>query len=51
VLQIGRSLVQSQLVSVDFSLTNTSDRTMALVSTQPLTEYQEYFLGEKASGA
>jgi len=39
VLQIGRSLVRSQLVSVDFSLIyNPSDRTMALGSTQPLTE-------------
>ena len=37
--KIGRSLVRSQLVSVDFSLTkNPSDRTMALGSTQPLTE-------------
>jgi len=32
VLQFGRSLVRSQLVSVDFSLT------VALGSTQPLTE-------------
>ena len=39
VLQIGRSLVRSQLVSVDFSLTyNPSGRTMVLGSTQPLTE-------------
>jgi len=39
VLQIGRSLVRSQIVSVDFSLTwNSSDCTMALGSTQPLTE-------------
>ena len=38
-LQIGRSLVRSQLVSLDFSLTHIpSDRTMALGSTQPLTE-------------
>jgi hypothetical protein len=34
VLQIGRSLVRSKLVSMDFSLTyNPSDRTMALGST------------------
>jgi len=34
-----RSLARSQLVSVDFSLTqNPSDRPMALGSTQPLTE-------------
>jgi len=39
VVQIERSLVRSQLVSVDFSLTkNPSDRTMALGSTQSLTE-------------
>ena len=39
VLQIGRLLVRSQLVSLDFSLTyNPSDCTMALGSTQPLTE-------------
>ena len=38
-LQIGRSLVRSQLVSVDFSLTKVlSDRTVALGSTQILTE-------------
>ena len=39
VLQIGRSLVGSHLVSLVFSLTsNPSDRTMALGSTQPVTE-------------
>ena len=38
-LQIGRSLFRSQLASVDFSMTsNPSDSTMALESTQPLTE-------------
>ena len=30
---------------------NPSDRTMALGSTQPLTEYQEDFLGVNATGA
>ena len=52
-LQIGRSLVRSQLVLVDFSLTkNPSDRTMTLGLTQPLTdEYQEYFLEVKAVNA
>ena len=30
---------------------NPSDRTMALGSTQHLTEYQEHFLGVKAAGA
>jgi len=41
VAQWLRSLVRSQLVSVDFSLAkkkNPSDRTMAQGSTQPLTE-------------
>ena len=38
-LEIGRSLVRSQLVSVNFSLIqNSSDPTMALGSSQPLTE-------------
>ena len=38
-LQIGRLLVRSQLVSLDFLLIyNPSDRTMALGSTQPITE-------------
>ena len=54
VAQIGRSLVRSQLVSVDFSLPyNPSDRTMALGSTQPLTEMstRRIFLRVKAVGA
>ena len=39
-------------VSGFFININTSDRTMALGSTQPLTnEYQEYFLGIKAADA
>jgi len=54
VLQIVRSLVRSQLVSVDFSLTyNPSDRTVALGvdSASNRNEYQEYFLGVKVAGA
>jgi len=54
VLQIGRSLVRFQLVSVDFSLTyNPSDRTMALGSTHPLTEMSTRTIswGVKAAGA
>jgi hypothetical protein len=53
VLQIGRSLVRSQMVSVDFSLKyNPSDRTMALGSTQPLTEMSTRSIswGVKAAG-
>ena len=39
VLQIGRSLVRSQLVSLEFFINiNPSDRTMSQESTQPLTE-------------
>jgi hypothetical protein len=38
-LQIGRSLVRSQMVLLEFLIDiNPSDRTMALGSTQPLTE-------------
>jgi hypothetical protein len=37
-LQIRKSLVQSQMVSLEFFIDlNPSDRTMTLVSTQPLT--------------
>jgi len=40
VLQIRRSLVRSQLVSLEFFIDkkNPSDRTLALGSTHPLTE-------------
>ena len=38
VLQIGRSLVRSQLVSLEFFIDNPSDRTKALGSNQTLTE-------------
>jgi len=49
VLQIGRSLVRFQMVSVDFSLTeNYSDRTTALGSNQPLTEMSKKRPGRKA---
>jgi len=54
VLQIGRALVRFQLVSLDFPLTeNPSDRTMALGSTQPLTEMRtgSIYWGVKAAGA
>jgi hypothetical protein len=38
-LEIGRSLVQSQMASLEFFIDiNPSDRNMALGSTQPLTE-------------
>jgi hypothetical protein len=38
-LQIGRSLVRSQMMSLEFFIDiNPSDRTMALESTQPPTE-------------
>jgi hypothetical protein len=49
VLQIGRSLVRSQLVSLEFFI-DPSDRTMALGSTQPLTE-MSISLGVKAASA
>jgi hypothetical protein len=53
VLQIGRSLVRFQMVSLDFSVDNSSDRTMTLGSTQPLTEMSTMNIswGVKAAGA
>jgi hypothetical protein len=51
---IGRSLVRSQLVSMDFILIqNSSDRTVALGSTQSLIEISSRIIswGEKAAGA
>jgi hypothetical protein len=54
VLQIGRSLVRFQMVSLEsFIDIITSDRTVALGSTQPFNrnEHQEHFLGVKAAGA
>jgi len=54
VLQIGRSLVRSQLVSVDFFIDIKSFRShygpgVNLASNR--NEYQEHFLGVKATGA
>ena len=48
-LQIGRSLVRSQLVLVDFSLTNTfrSHYGPGVDTASNRNEYQEYFLGGK----
>jgi hypothetical protein len=37
-LQVGRLLVQFPMVSLEFFVDNPSGRTMALGSTQPLTE-------------
>jgi len=54
VLQIGRSLVRFQMVSLEFFIEhNPSDRTMALGSTQPLTEMSTMSIswGVKAAGA
>ena len=54
VLQIGRSLVRSQLVSLDFSLTLKFFRSHygpGVDSASNRNEYQEYFLGVKAAGA
>ena len=51
---IGRSLVRSQLVSLEFFIDiKSSDRTMALGSTQPLTEMSTRSIswGVKAAGA
>jgi len=54
VLQIGRSLVRSQLVSVEFFIDIKSFRSHyghEVESTSNRNEYQEYFLGVKAAGA
>jgi hypothetical protein len=52
-LLVGRSRDRFPVVSLDFSVTFPSDRTMALGSTQPPreNEYQEHFMGVKAAGA
>ena len=47
-LQIGRSLFRSQLVSVDFSLTFRSHCGPGVDSAPNRNEYQEYFLGVKS---
>ena len=54
VLQIGRSLVRSQLVSVNFFIDIKSFRSHygpGVNSGSNRNEYQEYFLGVKAAGA
>jgi len=54
VLQIGRSLVRSQLVSVEFFIDIKSFRSHygpGVDSASNINEYQEYFLGVKAAGA
>jgi len=54
VLQIGRSLVRSQLVSLEFFIDIKSFRSHygpGAESASNRSEYQEYFLGVKAAGA
>ena len=54
VLQIVRSLVRSQLVSLDFFIDIKSFRSHygpGVDSVSNRNEYQEYFLGVKAAGA
>jgi hypothetical protein len=54
VLQIGRSLVRSQLVSLEFFIDIKSFRSHygpGVDSASNRNGYQEYFLGVKAAGA
>ena len=54
VLQIGRSLVRSQLVSLEFFIDKKSFRSRCGLGVDPTSnrnEYQEHFLGVKAAGA
>ena len=54
VLQIGRSLVRSQLVSIEFFIEIKSFRSHygpGVDSASKRNEYQEHFLGLKAAGA
>jgi len=54
VLQIGRSLVRSQMVSLEFFIDIKSFRSHygpGVDSVSNRNEYQEYFLGVKAAGA
>jgi len=54
VLQIGRSLVRSQLVSLEFFIDIKSFRSHygpGVDSASNRNEYQEHFLGVKAAGA
>jgi len=53
-VQIGRSLVRSQLVSLEFFIDIKSFRSHygpGVDSASNRNEYQEYFLGVKAAGA
>ena len=53
-LQIGRSLVRSQLVSLEFFINIKSFRSHYGPGVDPASnrnEYQKYFLGVKAAGA
>ena len=53
-LQIGRSLVRSQLVSVEFFIDIKSFRSHygpGVDSASNRNEYQQHFLGVKAAGA
>jgi len=52
--KIGRSLVRSQLVSLEFFIDIKSFRSKygpGIDSTSNINEYQEHFLGIKAAGA
>jgi len=54
VLQIGRSLVRSQLLSLEFFIDINSFRSHygpGVDSASNANEYQEHFLGEKVAGA
>ena len=54
VLQIGRSLVRSQMVSLDFFIDIKSFRSHygpGVGSASNRNEYQEHFLGVKVAGA
>ena len=54
VLQIGRSLVRSQLVSLEFFIDIKSFRSLygsGVDSASNKNEYQEHFVGVKAAGA
>ena len=53
-LEIGRSLVRSQLVSLEFFIDIKSFRShygLGVDSASNRNEYQEHFLGVKAAGA
>ena len=53
-LQIGRSLVQSQLVSLEYFIDIKSFRLLygpGVDSASNINEYQEHFMGVKVAGA